>query len=138
LHRFVEIEVDGSYGLPHDATLASGAGGSFSLLEFGARVCVPVGGAAFSVGPCLGAAVAGLHGEGIHVSVSKQADAWWWGPEAGIVARVRLAGALGLRAAALGYVPIARRSWVIDDAPGVVAKTWPVGFRTAFGPEVQF
>ena len=136
-HRFIRLEADGDYSVSQQDTLASGPGGSFSLLGLGARGCVPLDAGALEVAPCVGARVEEISGAGVQVDVARRARQWLWGPEAGVVLRFSLAPAVGLRLGAFASVPVSRQRFVIDSV-GVVDQPWPVALRVALGPEVRF
>jgi hypothetical protein len=136
-HRWLRVELDGDYSFSQTTTLASGVGGDFSLLGLGGRACVPLFGPAFDLAPCVGARVTDVSGTGVGVTGQRTQSAWGWGPEAALVARVRLVGPLGLRVATLADIPLSRRPFVVDQA-GVVARQSVVDFRAAIGPEVLF
>ena len=112
-HRLLRLELDGAYSVSETSTLASGPGGTFSVLGLGGRACIPiqangkgesdarshprVGFAALEIAPCVGAHVEEISGTGVKVDVSRPAQAWSWGPEAGLFARLPLSRALAVR-----------------------------------------
>src|SRR5205085_8952793 len=97
LHRLVRLELDGAYAFPQTTRVEADAGGSLALLVLGAHACLPFG-RAVEAALCAGVAIDNVHGHGVGVPIVRQADAWWWGPEAGMTARVDLSAAFGLRA----------------------------------------
>jgi hypothetical protein len=152
-HRLLRLELDGAYSVSETSTLASGPGGTFSVLGLGVRACIPiqvngkgesdarshprVGFAALEIAPCVGAHVEEISGTGVKVDVSRPAQAWSWGPEAGLFARLPLSRALAVRFGVAASAPLSRPHFVIDRV-GVVDQAWPVELRIALGPEVRF
>jgi hypothetical protein len=135
-HRFVRAEIDGLYAWPQTIAITQDAGGTLTAVVVGARACVPFGGGVFEIAACAGIDVTRMHGQG-QVAIARSADSWWWGPEAGLTARVRASAAIGLRASVIGSAPLARRRFVIDGV-GTVGEPDFVGVRMAIGPEVLF
>jgi hypothetical protein len=118
-------------------TLSGSAGGSLSLLTFGARACFDAGDAKLDGALCAGVAFADVHGVGRGVTPARDADATWWAPELGAEGRLRLSSHLALRLGAIASAPLSRQRFTIDGL-GVVARPAVVGLRMAIGPEVLF
>jgi len=139
----VQLELRGGYYVPQTATFDEPAidggalGARFRLLTFGARGCRFWRLGALELAPCVGAEVYHVEASGFGGAVGRDGAATWWGPAAGLLARVRLTKAFAIRAAADGVVPLSRRRFVFSDL-GALHRASALALHVLVGPEVRF
>ena len=112
-------------------------GAELSLLTFGGRACLPLGGAAWHVGPCLGAGGARLHGAGFGARTPKDGTAWAVELTGGALASWDISSTISLGLSAAAALPLSRPEFVIDDA-GPVHRREPVTARVTLGLDIYF
>jgi hypothetical protein len=112
-------------------------GGTFQLLRFGARGCRVWTLGAGELAMCVGAEFYRIEGVGFGGAVTQSGAALVWGPELGVMGRVRLWRHLALFIAACGVAPVSRQRFVYSDA-GALHRTAAAAFQLFIAPEVRF
>ena len=134
----LRFELGGSYYAARSETLAQTAvGGTFQLLRFGARGCRGWTLGAVELATCVGVQFYRIHGVGFGGEVTRSGAAIIWGPELGVVGRIRLWQHLALYIAACGVAPVSRQRFVFSDA-GALHRTAAAAFQLFIAPEVRF
>jgi hypothetical protein len=134
----LRFELRGAYFLQQSTTFAGGApGGDFDLVTFGARACRLWSFGVLDLAPCIGAEIYHVSAIGFGVVDRRRDRAAWWGPALGLVARVRLASAFAIYAAADGVMPVSRRPFVFPDI-GELHRPSVVALQLLIAPEVHF
>ena len=133
------FELSGTWLAAQDARLApaSTQGASELALGSGARGCWEIFDAAFDVGPCGGAELAGIFASGFGATQTiDTSSAALFRALVGARAKLRFSR-FALRLAAEAAIPFTRPSFVIDNA-GTVQHISPATLRTTFGAEIHF
>jgi hypothetical protein len=134
----LRVAFSGSYYLPQSKTFADGPeGADFNLVAFGARVCRLWSFDAFDLAPCLGAELYHMSARGFGGEEGLPGQTTFWGPAAGIFARVRLLDAFAIHLAADGVVPLSRRSFVYSDV-GQLHRASALALQLLVAAEVRF
>ena len=139
----LQLELRGGYYVPQTSTFDERAidggllGARFRLLTFGARGCRFWRFGALELAPCVGAELYHVEASGFGGAVERDGGSTWWGPAAGLLARLRLTKAFAIRAAADGVVPLSRRRFVFADL-GPLHRASALALHVLVGPEVRF
>ncbi len=136
----LRIEADARRWVSQSGTLstATTAGARFSMTSLGGRGCwAVVRAGTFEASPCAGADAHLVSAEGFGSDANFAASGQWAALSAGALGRVTVASWLAARARVEGFVPLARPTFVVENA-GPVHRPPVFGVAAALGVEALF
>jgi hypothetical protein len=133
------LELHGAYYVPQSTTFdLTALGGRFQLFTVGACICHLWSFGSVQWGPCVGAQVHHISASGFGGEIQRPGSTAWWGPSAGLFARLQLLPVFGISVAIEGVVPMTRPEFIFTDLMSPLHRVGAVEVQASVGPEVRF